>query len=145
MPNWCYNSLYVKGDTKELSKFIDKGKEYNENDIDMKSDLSMKNFLPIKGKWNSDSACDAWGTKWDIQANLHYEEDDGLACYDFDSAWSPPITFINRVSKLFKKLSFLLNYNEPGMNFSGSYQVQNGEVKQDDFLDSGGKGFFDEK
>ena len=40
MPNWCYNSLLVKGETKKINEFKRKAKGKN-------TDLSLNNFVPM--------------------------------------------------------------------------------------------------
>jgi hypothetical protein len=65
-----------------------------------------------------------WGTKWDIsdEACLTIENSKTI-WYDFDSAWGPPDAFVKNVAKLFPKLTFTLEYSEPGMVFSGDLKV----------------------
>ena len=39
--------------------------------------------------------------------------------FKFDSAWAPPINWLEVVAQLFPKLKFTLKYDEPGMGFMG--------------------------
>lgn len=71
-----------------------------------------------------------WGTKWNIQAELHKESKCCLE-YVFDSAWSPPIAFLEFVSKKFPNLEFELSYSEPGADFQGVANAKNGELSND--------------
>jgi hypothetical protein len=76
---------------------------------------------------------DNWGTKWDIEASLE-QEDDELIEYQFDSAWSPPVPWMDVVSKKFPRLKFQMKYEEPGMCFMGNASAKDG-VYNDDCID----------
>ena len=143
MPNWCQNTLKITGDKKELIKFKKKAKSKN-------TKLSLANFYPepdyskvkVKPTFSSfhkekyveekrawwDWRIQNWGTKWDIEAEL---TDNGTElCYDFDSAWSPPVSWIKKVSKDYPKFKFRLKYREDGMGFKGVAKAQNGKVDE---------------
>ena len=132
MPNWCNNELKIYGDDKQLKKFIKKAKGTKKD----KSDLVMNNLLPLPkekdGDWD-DWQVKNWGTKWDIEATLAFE-DEGIAEYYFNSAWSPPIQFFENISKKYPDLVFVLKYDEAGAGFTGVAKVQNGEVN-DKFIE----------
>jgi len=66
------------------------------------------------------------GTKWDVDGHLVDSSKEALI-YTFDSAWSPPIDGVTKVSEQYPKLEFLLSYDEPGADFAGDYTVKNGE------------------
>ena len=68
-----------------------------------------------------------WGTKWDVNAKLRIDDETYLA-YSFDSAWSPPIAWLEKVVKQFPKLHFKLKYEEEGIGFMGIAIGMNGEV-----------------
>jgi len=68
-----------------------------------------------------------WGTKWDVEAEL-VDESEIYLRYEFDSAWSPPIDWLEEVAKQFPKLHFKLKYEEEGMGFMGIAIGENGEV-----------------
>ena len=93
-----------------------------------------------------------WGTKWDVECFETIMEEDYIEQYSqqvgdnrietimeeyymefqFDSAWGPPVTWLEIVAKLFPKLKFTLKYDEPGMGFmgvaSGRGEIINEEV-----------------
>ena len=133
MPNWCYNRLQVFGGKDEIEKFKKSVKTKD-------TDLSLDKILPtpkklLDGDGWYDWRCDNWGTKWDIDAELT-DYDDEFLCYEFDSAWSPPIdAFITASKKKHKNLEFNLKYEEPGMCFMGVYKCENGKVIQDDCIE----------
>lgn len=61
-----------------------------------------------------------WGTKWDlceVKINnpvipLHRKKI-SVSC-NFDTAWNPPISAFNTISKMFPRLTFTLNYTKEG-------------------------------
>jgi hypothetical protein len=60
-----------------------------------------------------------WGTKWDIavQDDEKYpettmEQGEGAVSYNFNTAWSPPIEAISRLSLQYPELVFTLSYEE---------------------------------
>jgi len=74
-----------------------------------------------------------WGCKWgasDTYVSDDYREngEDATICYSFDSAWSPPVMFIETISPLWPTLTFDMEYSEPGMCFAGQIVYLNGEV-----------------
>lgn len=67
-----------------------------------------------------------WGTKWDVAESWISDDEDGIFSVQYDTAWSPNITWVNYVSTLYPTLSFKLTYEEPGCGFCGCYEVKNG-------------------
>jgi hypothetical protein len=132
MPNWCENILTVKGGANDIARLKALAKPQDEY---AQSDLSLASLYPIPegiyegelgpeelikyGAHNWYRWCrEHWGTKWDIQARLIEETPDFLA-YRFESAWSPPVSWLKKVAADFPSLRFVLQYDEPGMGFAG--------------------------
>jgi hypothetical protein len=120
MPNWCDNTLYLKHKDKTM---LEKARLAADN-----GDL-FNTFLPLpeeqKDNWY-DWHINNWGTKWDlnlIEAN-YIEPEKELAIY-FYSAWSPPIAWYEHMVELGFEVEAM--YNEPGMQFCGTYTNENGE------------------
>jgi hypothetical protein len=74
-----------------------------------------------------------WGTKWDI-CDVGYEHsinentgEFGQLQFYFDTAWGPPDEAFVEISKIFPELVFELEYDEPGMQFAGEVEIQDGE------------------
>jgi hypothetical protein len=65
-------------------------------------------------KWQTDH----WGCKWDVDGELVSNEEMFLQ-YEFQSPWSPPISFFEKVAKDFPSLTFELEYYEDGMGYAG--------------------------
>jgi hypothetical protein len=73
-----------------------------------------------------------WGTKWDVQATLENETPDFLV-YEFESAWSPPVKWLEKVAGDFPSLRFVLRYDEPGMGFKGVAIFDQGKLIVDKY------------
>jgi hypothetical protein len=80
------------------------------------------------GNWY-DYCVNEWGTKWDVGGDgMTAEMENGQLVMSFDSAWSPPVAFYEKMLDLgFEVRAY---YYEGGMNFAGIWD--NGD---DDFYD----------
>jgi len=152
MPNWCENTLTVKGPNKTVKKFIKTAKARG-------TALSLNKFVPmpadlentrapslnatkhqraqnkrLRNKYGFDNWYDwrlhHWGIKWDVTAEL-VENIIGYASYLFDSPWGPPETWLDTIAKQFPDLKFTLKYSEPGMGFHGCRIVKNTKIIHD--------------
>ena len=147
MPNWCYNHLEVTGDEKQLQKFVEKSTTNIERDdeFSFNGTYSMpktlritagphlsfiekiKKYINIKlyghDNWYNWSIAN-WGTKWDAcESNIQHNDIDYFTV-SFDTAWSPPIAWIDNIMQDFPDLCFTLEYEEPGMCFGGRLLAQ---------------------
>jgi hypothetical protein len=125
MPNWCGNTLTVRGTKEDIKKFKEKA-------ATEKSDLTLDKLYPMSKKlvdWY-DWCVKNWGTKWDVDGAIDTDTENELV-YMFDSAWSPPINAFIKISKDFPDLSFTLEYEEPGMCFEGTAEFQDGDFSDD--------------
>lgn len=86
----------------------------SENDDILRKKYGATNWYD----WN----CSNWGTKWDVDIEIN-EENDCAICLAFDSAWSPPVEWLNKVSKDYPKLKFILEYEEGGCAFKGILEI----------------------
>lgn len=77
---------------------------------------------------------DHWGTKWDVDGEL-LENHNTFLQYSFASAWSPPISFLEKIAKDFPSLTFELEYYEGGMGFAGRCTFEQGEFVSEEELD----------
>lgn len=70
-----------------------------------------------------------WGCKWGATSVVHLDDNgDGDLEYNFDTAWSPPIAWLEKVSTDYPDLLFSLTYEEAGMGFRGSIAFEAGTV-----------------
>lgn len=130
MPNWCENTLTVSC-AHENKSILAKFKKRARNDGD-NMDLSMDNFIPLpdhlrkNGGWYQ-WCIDNWGTKWDVTDVKLISKTKTELVYKFDTAWSPPQEFIDKVVAMYPKLSFQLEFVETGVGFCGTYYGSEGE------------------
>lgn len=73
-----------------------------------------------------------WGCKWGAAEASLWSHEDSFLQYGFDTAWSPPISFLEKVASDWPTLSFTLEYSEPGMAFEGEAYFEGGEMMYDD-------------
>ncbi len=154
MPNWCENTLTIKGPDKTIKKFIKIAKARG-------TALSLNKFFPmpkelentrapaldntkhqraqnkrLRGKYGYDNwydwRCHNWGIKWDVTAQL-VEQTNGRASYLFDSPWAPPEAWLDTVAKKYPDLRFTLKYSEPGMGFRGCRIVKDTKIIRDSY------------
>ena len=68
-----------------------------------------------------------WGTKWNAGGDndamqVDYDEDvnnQGIALFQFDTAWAPPLGVLDKLSATHPELSIECRYSEPGVGFFG--------------------------
>ena len=146
MPNYCYNSLTVKGDPNSLENFYIKNKsEDSELSLnksvpvpDNLDDLSKEEFLKLfdnptkeqkqilneSGRLYSHHVI-KWGTKWDVDV-FSFENSGDKLIYNFDSAWSPPLKWLKITSKKYPELKFKIIAEESGFDFYINIDYENG-------------------
>lgn len=148
MPNWCRNTLYVKGDLEKVKDFVEYAKGEEEEDEETEP-LDEEQFIPVPDnverhedpelmsremyKWK----CSNWGTKWGFCRPTSGSisligSDEGSIRYSFDTAWSPPEPLIKAMGKEFPTLTFELRYAETGMDFMGILRIEENEVVRDE-------------
>ncbi|MAH51402.1 hypothetical protein CMI37_36640 [Candidatus Pacearchaeota archaeon] len=124
MPNWCENRLVVRGEKEDMTKFLKVI-----NDKTTRSQNLLNAFIPAPSDeedlyhWHIEN----WGTKWDVDFEDATIEDD-YAEFSFDSAWGPPVVWLEKVAKKYPKLKFSLKYEEPGMDFIGCAKGKDGVI-----------------
>jgi hypothetical protein len=74
-----------------------------------------------------------WGTKWDVMGEL-LESEETFLQYQFDSAWGPPVSFLEKVCGDFPELTFELTFYEGGMGFAGRCTFDQGEFVDEEDL-----------
>jgi len=121
MPNWCMNSVTIKGDKEKLDAIEAAAKE----------NKLLEYLVPI-GDWEYMTALEAWGTKWDIQgADCWMDKDNDGSDFlniNFDSAWGPPTeAFITAAEK--HNLYIKGDYKEDGMMFIGWYEIDGDDIE----------------
>ena len=124
MPNWCNNQLTVARATPELRAYLEEtGFSFENINPPVEPAPSAEPMRVIHPQ------IDAWGTKWDLdepdQRRVADELlDTGIAF--FDTAWSPPLAALEKLSAMFPDDSFGLTYCEPGNHFAGNASFEAG-------------------
>ncbi len=52
----------------------------------------------------------------------------GGVCYEFDTAWGPPLAFLKTASRDWPELVFALEYEEPLAGLQGSARAERGKL-----------------
>lgn len=135
MPNWCNNTLELEHDDPAmieraraamirgefLHEFIPVPKELSEAKADFSNN---EEYIKKYGYSDWYGFCvNEWGTKWDVGGNDYGSPtitDTGKMIAGFDSAWSPPITAIEKLTMMGFRAK--LYYYEPGMCFAGIWE-----------------------
>ena len=122
MPNWCSNSLIIRGNVETLSEL---------KPVLEAGEGLLEAIKPI-GEWEYGNAVEAWGTKWDISTEgLQFtDHGDGTAEIEgyFDSAWSPPLEAFQQLAEDWDSCYIELKYFEPGMCFVGVFDSEGGDA-----------------
>ena len=102
MPNWCNNSITIKGSTETIKTLWEDANREGEDGGLLNAMVPMPVELRDTTKGSNGDAINwydwcvsNWGTKWDVSLEgLEFTDNgDGTATIEgyFDSAWSPPI------------------------------------------------------
>ena len=143
MPNWCYNSIQITGEPKNLKKLqtaitMIRGA----NDDEVKNRLFQGLIGLPEGtnmdEYNNQGWYDVnvgwFGTKWDVNVDEFVQEmTDDYIYMSGDTAWSPPINFCIELSKLYK-VDIEMYYEECGSDFCGKTCVDSeGNHTEEDY------------
>lgn len=82
--------------------------------------------------WNNNN----WGTKWDVCGDATITDHSGThIAYRFDTAWSPPVPALERLSEQYPNLEITLDWEEE-QGFGGEIVFKDGDIVSDDGYDS---------
>jgi hypothetical protein len=136
MPNWAQNTLTLThpdpAQIKRVEDAVARGELLNEfvpvpnelinSTVDTSTDQGIELSRQLIADHGYDNAYDwcvnTWGTKWDVDAEVIMATDTDIDI-GFDSAWSPPIGWYERMMDL----GFTVDayYYESGMGFCGHW------------------------
>ena len=129
MPNWCSNTLRVFGPDAEIIRFKQRAAGHSPWDAKEPEHnvLNFHSLVPVPPEILAAGYNDAgydwerehWGCKWGACESQLVDEWEGHLHYAFETAWAPPIPFLEKLVPQWPTLKFLLDYEELGMGFKG--------------------------
>ena len=130
MPNWCSNNLQIFGPEADVSRFKEQVVGHSPwlHDKDQEQNiLNFHNLVPIPpeilaasyGDTGFDWEREHWGCKWGACETRLVDEWEGHLHYSFETAWTPPLAFLEKIARQWPTLKFLLDYEELSMGFKG--------------------------
>ena len=142
MPNWCRNQITIESKDKKLMRRLNNDLE----DMNGKGLLHYMYPMPLElrnttsgshsvtnqefiDKYGFDNwydwALHNWDTKWDVDFELDFYDDDCILL-EFNSAWSPPLAVWQKFVDRYPKGTFEvahLQYIESGCQFCGVHDA----------------------
>lgn len=136
MANYCYNYVTISGDKETIKKIADKLSSYEQcNYFTQFGDYVLGKIENLLGFTIEGRDGYEYGTRW-WEFEMDISPDGTLLTLSGDSAWAPPMELIRGISEVYK-IYAELDYEEPGMDFAGTYHVEKGEVMLDEYLTYG--------
>jgi len=141
MPNWCFNSVTITGDTDKVTslgnriKIISQDKDLRDglflSLIGKSSDVTDKEY--DEGGWYN-SNIDNWGTKWDVSVSESVQDiQSDCIVLSFESAWSPPVEAFKSIASKYG-VEVEMYYEECGSDFCGKTLIDaNGDSNEEDY------------
>jgi hypothetical protein len=121
MPNWCNNNITISGDEGTIRTLTAVLKGLTPQDDVFKSLIGLPTHM-TDGDYNEkwyDTNIEWFGTKWDISYEEHaFNFDKNEITFYCETAWSPPIPFMENLCKMYK-VGGNLFYSEGGIGFAG--------------------------
>lgn len=136
MPNWCQNTITVDGKEEHRREFVAKNKGFAWEDskkereyFDLTFDAGVPIPLSIRNAKKGDKWygwCNKnWGTKWDAR-EPYVAHDVSETTYHFETAWSFPTEWLQKVSRKYPQLLFKVKWVEES-GYGGFFEVIDGE------------------
>lgn len=133
-PVYCFNALYpVPEEVLRVGYSV----PYDGGSLDERlHDL----FDPQKWRDGYSWCVSHWGTKWDVDGDVvkigaGVDAGEGYVEYGFDTAWSPPCPWLERVAGNWPDLKFELVYYEGGVGFAGRLVFEGGRIVEDCYVE----------
>ena len=111
MPNWCENNLSVTGEKNEVKRFYEKGLEKCLDNIE--GEWRLFPYYPNDNQRDYGWCRKNWGTCSDIDLSNYPSIilEDGMFYVSFETAWRPPVKWLQKVQADYPTLNFELSYN----------------------------------
>jgi hypothetical protein len=101
MPNWSNNAVTITGDIADLEGLASKP-------FNFESVMPTPEELKVEGWY--DWRCRNWGTKWDIEEDVHPVVVNGAIEMSFATAWCPPTDLFVHLVKQRPSLKVVIVY-----------------------------------
>lgn len=131
MPNWCFNTMSIRGPQDQIDEVLAKIKAGASND-------ATGNFACLTSKKYDEFNDNTFVFSLEVTA-----EDEGEIAMTFETRWSPlGDEVLELASKAYPDLVFSQNYEEGGERFMGYDSIQNGVwikrqyFQRDQYIDS---------
>lgn len=148
MPNWVKNNLRIKTNGEKVLEVLEMLKdksgdmtfekvapmpdELQDTKSPVPDDVPQEERNRLAEKYGADNwydwHCINWGCKWDASESGFYRED-GYEMVTFSTPWSPPKTFLKKLSSMFPNIEFEMQFSEEGMLFVGALVAKGGEMR----------------
>jgi hypothetical protein len=73
-----------------------------------------------------------WETKWDTADSTIESETNNTIVYYFETAWSPPMRFLQKISRDYPDFTFSIHYNIEGNNIMATVDYHNGIIVREE-------------
>lgn len=152
MPNWCNNTITIKGSTETIKTLWEEANQEGNGLLNAMVPMPKELRETVKGTGDElqtetydgftnwyDWAVANWGTKWDVSLEgLEFTDNgDGTASITgyFDSAWAPPIDAYSTFCEDMDGVYLEAYYEECGMCFVGCWDSEGSDdhYEYDDF------------
>lgn len=123
MPNWCSNTLTVRGSRYDIRPLFSLLEGLRDDDGLFSAVHPPPEDLKNGGKEAYLWRLINWGTKWDVcRPDLTYSLHKNLCgiTVHFSTAWAPPVGVVSRMKQKFPTLKFTLSFNESANGISGT-------------------------
>lgn len=151
MPNYVKNNLRIKANGEKVLEILEMIKDEDGNMTFEKIAPTPKELenepspqrdkdkaKKFEEKYGADDwynwRCKNWGCKWDAGESGFYEQD-GYSMVSFTTPWSPPEGFLEKLSKMFPKVEFEMQYAEEGIGYVGKMTAKNGHVENQTYME----------
>ena len=148
MPNYCNNVVEIRGPVAQVKALVDHrldfqkihpyppelditaGREGADDSPEQKALVAAEESNLKKYGYKNwyDWCVSEWGTKWNAGGSdnadmqIDFDEDvgdQGIALFQFDTAWAPPLGVLEKLMDTHPELSIECRYHEPGVGFMG--------------------------
>lgn len=140
MPNYCYNTIIIKGKQEKIFNFFKGMIAFSHEKKEVS--YTYEGYSPIT-EYTRAAAIDAWGVKWDLEDEpikyAHIEAtflNNEEVSFVFVTPWGPPDNWIYDAAVKNPDLFITLAYEETGDGLFGVYEFEDGEMISDIRYDS---------